>query len=75
VSVWRSPMFLLEFFVCWMIEIMSLLFQIESMSSYELVGVGVTEPDVSMKEFYVGWVPGTLGYHADNGQYVPSLKL
>ena len=33
-----------------------------------LFGIGVSEPDVNIKGLFMGWCPGTLAYHADNGE-------
>jgi len=35
-----------------------------------LCAIGVSEPNVKTLTCFVGWLPGTLSYHADNGQYV-----
>ncbi|XP_052813517.1 uncharacterized protein LOC128240741 isoform X2 [Mya arenaria] len=38
-----------------------------------LFGIGVSEPDVSITGLFMGWKPGTLAYHADNGQIYDNL--
>ncbi|KAH3748145.1 hypothetical protein DPMN_182582 [Dreissena polymorpha] len=50
-------------------ELLEFSVKVMEMDDGRLFGIGISEPDVTTKEVFIGWLPGTVGYHADNGQY------